>query len=67
MAPEGATIKGFAIGPNLGLLWPLELTTESLVAWCARKGSRMSLATGPDVQNRIILLRVAELAEIGQV
>jgi GMP synthase (glutamine-hydrolysing) len=49
--------KGFALGPNLGLLCPVELTTEALVAWCARKGTRLALAVGPDVQNRIAMQR----------
>ncbi len=49
--------KGFALGLHFGLLCPLELTPVSLVAWCARKGTRLALAQGPEVQNRIAMQR----------
>jgi GMP synthase (glutamine-hydrolysing) len=49
--------KGFALGHNLGLLCPLELTPAALAAWCARKGTRLALAKGPHVQNRISMQR----------
>jgi GMP synthase-like glutamine amidotransferase len=49
--------KGFALGLNLGLLCPLELTPVTLAAWCARKGTKLALARGPDVQGRISMLR----------
>ena len=49
--------KGFALGSHMGLLCPLELTPEALLAWCARKGTKMSQAKGPDVQSRISMQR----------
>jgi GMP synthase-like glutamine amidotransferase len=49
--------KGFSLGRNMGLLCPLELTPVALAAWCARKGTKLSLAKGPDVQNRISMQR----------
>lgn len=49
--------KGYALGPHLALLCPLELTQQGLQAWCARKSSQLSLAKGPDVQSRISMLR----------
>ncbi len=49
--------KGFALGPNFAFLCPLELTPVSLAGWCARKGTNLALAQGPDVQNRIAMQR----------
>lgn len=49
--------KGYALGPHLALLSPLELSAASLQAWCARKNGRLALAQGPDVQNRVSMLR----------
>jgi GMP synthase (glutamine-hydrolysing) len=49
--------KGFSLGGHLGLLCPLELTPVALVAWCARKGTKLAQAQGPDVQSRISMQR----------
>ncbi len=49
--------KGFALGSHMGLLGPLELTPEGLLTWCARKGTKMAQAKGPDVQSRISMQR----------
>lgn len=49
--------KGFALGPHLALLCHVELDEPSLKIWCERKNTRMSKASGPDVQNRITMLR----------
>ena len=49
--------KGFSLRSNLGFLCPLELTPVDLVAWCARKGTKLALAKGPDVQSRISMQR----------
>ncbi|MCR6478176.1 gamma-glutamyl-gamma-aminobutyrate hydrolase family protein [Variovorax sp. ZS18.2.2] len=49
--------KGFTLGQNMGLLCPLGLTPVDLVAWCARKGTKLAQAKGPDVQNRISMQR----------
>lgn len=52
--------KGFALGPHLGLLCPLELTALNLVRWCTIKGTKMAQAQGPDVQNRIAMQRALD-------
>jgi GMP synthase (glutamine-hydrolysing) len=49
--------KGFSLGPHMGLLCPVELTPVALAGWCARKGTRLSLAKGPEVQSRISMQR----------
>ena len=50
--------KGFSLGQHhMGLLCPVELTPIALAAWCARKGTRLAQAKGPEVQNRISMQR----------
>jgi GMP synthase (glutamine-hydrolysing) len=49
--------KGFALGPHIGLLCPLELTPVSLARWLALKGTRLASAQGSEVQSRISMQR----------
>lgn len=49
--------KGYVQGPHLALMSPLHLTPACLQTWCGRKNSRLSTARGPDVQNRVAMLR----------
>lgn len=49
--------KAFALGPHLGLQCHLELSEAGLRDWCARSGTRLARARGPDVQTRIEMLR----------